>query len=101
MTEAAAGLDPLALGAAFLAGGALAALYLALLWRAVRDLARTPRPGVALVGGGLLRVTLVAAAFVLAAREGIAPLLAGVAGFTLVRLAVTRRVRAAPFKGDA
>jgi F1F0 ATPase subunit 2 len=89
MTEA-----PAALAFAFAAGAALAALYLGALWRSVRQLARDPRPGAALVGGGLVRVVLVAVAFALAARAGIGPLLACLVGFTVVRLAVTRRMRA-------
>jgi F1F0 ATPase subunit 2 len=94
MTEIWAGLDPLAVAGAFLAGAALAALYLAALWRSVRGLAGARRPAAALVPGALVRVAVVAGAFALAARGGAAPLLACLAGFVVVRVAVTRRVGA-------
>ena len=94
MTEGDVGLDPLALAFAFLAGGVLAGLYLAALWRAVRRLGDADRPAASLVRGALVRVVLVAGALVLAAQAGVGPFLAGVAGFVVVRVAVTRRVRA-------
>ncbi len=94
MTDALADVDWLALGAGLLAGAALATLYLATLWRAVTGLVHARRPAVSLLGGAVLRVALVAAGFALAARGGVAPFLACLAGFFLVRVAVTRRVGA-------
>jgi len=94
MTEGDVGLDPLALAGAFLAGGLLAGLYLAALWRAVSGLGGAARPAAALVRGALLRVAVVAGALTLAAQAGLGPFLACVAGFVVVRVAVTRRVRA-------
>jgi F1F0 ATPase subunit 2 len=99
MTEVVRGLDPLALATAFFAGAALAGIYLAALWRSVRELAGAGRPAAILVRGALLRVVVVAGALGLAAQAGVGPFLACVAGFIVVRVAVTRRVRA-PLHGD-
>lgn len=91
--------DAAALTLAFLAGGAVAGLYLTALWRSVRRVAHGPRGG-ALVGGGIARVTLVAVAFALAARAGAAPLAAALVGFVAVRVLVTRRVRLGLGRGE-
>jgi F1F0 ATPase subunit 2 len=92
--------DAAALTLAFLAGGAVAGLYLTALWRSVRRVAHGPRGGGALVAGAIARVTLVALAFALAARAGAAPLAAALVGFVAVRVLVTRRVRLGLGRGE-
>lgn len=94
MTEWLRGVDLLALAGAFLAGAGLAGLYLAALWRSVSGLGGADRPAAALIRGALVRVAVVAGALVLAAQAGAATFLACVAGFVVVRVAVTRRVGA-------
>ncbi len=75
-------------------GAALGAVYLGLLWRAVRRLPHGRGGarvfvGLALARAALLIGTLAAAAAFGAPAEG---MLAGLAGFAAVRLAATRRL---------
>jgi len=100
MIEPLAPRDWAVLALAFVAGGAVAGLYLAALWRSIRRVAHGPRGGALLVGGGIARVTLVALALALAARAGAAPLAAALVGFAAVRVLVTRRVRAGLERGE-
>ena len=85
---------PILAGAA-LAGAALGVLYLGLLRASVRALAG-PRPAARFVALALARAALVLGALAGALRlgAGVSEVLAALAGFALIRLAVTRRVRA-------
>jgi F1F0 ATPase subunit 2 len=82
-----------------LAGAALGALYLGLLWASVRALAGR-RSAAAFVALAVARAALVlgslAAALTLGA--GASEILAALAGFVAVRVAATRRTRAAEGK---
>lgn len=79
----------------FVAGGALAGLWLAGLWLDVRGLARERRPYVRLIGGALVRLSVVAAGFylVLAAGGSWTHPVAALIGFLAVRYGVLVRVR--------
>ena len=90
--------DSASLVIAFLAGMALGGLYLALLWNSVHRLARSRRPALTLVGGALFRVAGVVALFYLVMDGRWERLLACLAGFVIVRVAVTRR--AGPAEGE-
>ena len=81
--------------AALAAGAALGALYLALLWAAVRALAGR-RPLAGFLALAALRAALILGALAGAAAlgAGAAEIAAALAGFVLVRLAATRRARA-------
>ena len=75
-----------------LAGAALGAIYLGLLWAAVRSLPRE-RGGVLVFAGlAFARVALLIAALAAAAALGlqVQGMVAALAGFILVRLAATR-----------
>jgi F1F0 ATPase subunit 2 len=93
----------LLLAASALAGAAVGAAYMALLWLAVRGLPRT-RGGVArflaltLARAGLI---LGALGLALALEVPASGLLAALAGFVAVRLAATRLSRAPTTGGDA
>lgn len=83
-----------ALPLGMVAGAALGAVYLCLLWLAVRRLLQGRNGarvfvGLALARGALLIGTLAAAAALGAPAEG---MLAGLAGFAAVRFATTRRL---------
>lgn len=73
-------------------GGALGAVYLGLLWVAVRSLPQDRGGVVVFVGLGLARVALLLGALAAAAALGlrIEGIAAAVAGFIAVRLAATR-----------
>jgi F1F0 ATPase subunit 2 len=73
-------------------GGALGAVYLGLLWVAVRSLPQDRGGIVVFVGLGLARVALLLGALAAAAALGlrIEGIAAAVAGFIAVRLAATR-----------
>lgn len=79
----------------FLAGGALALLWLAMLWAQVRSLVHKEKRGPALLAGSLLRLLLVAGGFYLVISIGGSwmYLLAALAGFVVVRFAVLLIVR--------
>jgi F1F0 ATPase subunit 2 len=84
-----------------LVGAALGALYLVLLWVAVRSLPQDRGGVLVFVGLALARVALLLGALAVAAAlglrvEGIA---AAVAGFVAVRLAATRWLGAEPRGG--
>lgn len=79
---------------AFAGGGVLGAIYLVVLWRGVRRLAEPGRSAAFLLGGGALRVALVAGGFFLVSDGDWRRLLACTAGFILVRTVAIRRVRA-------
>ncbi len=83
-----------------LVGGALGAIYLGLLWLAVRSLPQDRSGVLVFVGLGLARVALLLGALTAAAAlglpvEGIA---AAVVGFVAVRFAATRLLAGAPPK---
>lgn len=86
-----------------LAGAALGAVYLGLLWRAVRRLPQGRGGAGVFVALALARAALLIGALAVAARLG-APaevLLAGLAGFVAVRLAATRRLGGRSPEGTA
>lgn len=86
--------DVVILVGAALAGAALGALYLALLWASVRALAG-PRPAAEFVALAVVRAALVLGALAVALKLGVGAgaLLAALAGFVAVRFAATRRAR--------
>jgi F1F0 ATPase subunit 2 len=90
--------DPASLVLAFLAGMAFGGAYMAALWSSVRRLGRARTPALALLGGAVLRLALVMAAFYLVMDGSWERLLACLAGFVVVRVAVTRWAR--PAEGD-
>lgn len=94
-------LDPLALAIAGLLGAVTGAGYLALLWLSVRHLARSSRPILWLGGGAVVRLALVFAALALIMDGAPERLLAGLAGFLVVRLAGTRLTGVSPAPGTA
>ena len=75
-----------------LAGALVGALYLGLLWVAVRYLPQDRGGVLAFVGLAVARIALVLGALALAARLGVPAtgLIAALAGFVIVRLAATR-----------
>lgn len=77
-----------------LAGGVLGAVYLGLLWVAVRSLPRDRGGVLAFLGLGLARAALLLGALAVAGALGlrIEGIIAAVVGFTTVRLAATRRL---------
>ncbi len=83
-------LVPLALGA--LAGAAMGAVYLGLLWAAVRRLPQERAGALAFAGLALARAALLVGTLAAAAAIGVPAegLLAGLAGFIAVRLSATR-----------
>lgn len=81
---------PESLAVAFLLGGVLGAGYMAALWGAVRGLARSRHPVAWLLGGAVVRVGLLLGFFYLIMDGQWERLLACVAGFVVVRVAVTR-----------
>lgn len=88
------------------AGGALAGLWLAGLWLDVRSLARERRPYLRLIGGALIRLSIIAAGFYLVITfdgRWMHPV-AALAGFLVVRYLVLARVRrsteSSPATGD-
>ncbi len=80
--------------AAFAFGLLVGAVYLALLWFAVRGLAASPSPLPRLLVGAALRIALVVLALVFVLDGDGLRLLAGVAGFLAMRIAVTSWARA-------
>jgi len=79
----------------FLAGGALALVWLAMLWVHVRSLVHKEKRGPALLAGALLRLLLVAGGFYLVISVGGSwmYLLAALAGFVVIRFAVLMIIR--------
>lgn len=88
-------IDPAGLAAAFLAGMALGAAYVAALWLAVRRLLGTRRPGLWLLAGSALRLGLLMGGFYLVMDGRWERLVACLAGFLVVRVAATRWAGAA------
>lgn len=87
--------DPASLALAFLAGLALGAAYMMALWHTVRRLGRAQNPVLALIGGAALRIAVLMSLFYLVMDGSWERLLACLAGFVLVRAAVTRWARPA------
>ncbi|WP_296763232.1 ATP synthase subunit I [Sediminimonas sp.] len=88
--------DPATLAASFAAGAVLGALYLGLLWASVRALSGS-RPAATFAALALARAVLVLGALgaAIALGAGAGELVAALAGFVAVRVAATRRARAA------
>ncbi len=80
--------------AAFAFGLLVGAVYLGLLWASVRRLAGSPSPLPRLLVGAALRIGLVVLALVLVMDGDGLRLLAGLAGFLAMRIAVTTWARA-------
>ena len=78
---------------AFAAGGAVAALYFASLWWTVRRVARARRPLALVAGSFLVRAALAALAIVAVGSGDALRLMAAMAGFLAVRLALVKWVR--------
>jgi len=78
----------------FVAGTAFAGAYVGLLWAAIRALAQAARPVPVFVGLAAARAVLMVAALALAIRLGTGAdgILAGLAGFLVVRAVATRRI---------
>jgi len=92
-----------ALPLGMVAGAAIGAVYLALLWLGVRRLLRDRSGarvfvGLAMARAALLIATLAVAAAIGAPAEG---MLAGLAGFAAVRFAATRRLEGRLQEGSA
>lgn len=90
--------DPVGLTLAFLAGMALAGASMAVLWHSVRRLRTAHSPGLALLGAAALRLAAVMGLFYLVMDVRWERLLACLAGFMLVRVAVSRRAH--PAEGE-
>ena len=80
---------------ALAAGIAVAAFYFGGLWLTVRRVATSPRPALLTFGSFIVRGVIAVAAMVWIARVHLQLLLAAMAGFVLVRVIVTRRLRPA------
>ncbi|NIP73237.1 MAG: ATP synthase subunit I [Gammaproteobacteria bacterium] len=78
---------------AFAAGGLLAGAYLAALWHTIRALPHSRHPAVFALISLFGRLGVLLAGFYIVSQGRWAPLVAAVAGFTLVRMIVTGRVR--------
>lgn len=95
--------EPLVWALAAAAGGVVGAAYAACLWAGVRALTAQRGGGGRFALFAALRAALILGALALAVAAGLGAgaILAGLAGFVAVRLAVTRRVRdaeGAPWK---
>lgn len=78
---------------ALVAGSALGALFLFLLWMQVRQLGARPKPGLSLLCGIMFRLALVTAVFFLILWfMGLYALLFAVLGFTLTRIVLVHYV---------
>lgn len=83
----------LTLTTAFAAGVILGLLFLLALWRSLQTLASQPHPGLRMAAGMALRIVLTAMAlFIILQLGDWRHLLASVAGFTLVRWLMPRRI---------
>lgn len=78
---------------AFVAGGLLAGAYLAALWHTIRALPHSRHPAALTLISLFGRLGVLLAAFYMVSQGRWAPVVAAVAGFTLVRMIVTSRVR--------
>ena len=76
------------------AGAVLGALYLGLLRRATARLPGSGAPGLAMLGGAVLRIALVVGGLWLVGAGAPTRLLAGLAGFVVVRQLAIQYVRA-------
>lgn len=85
--------EPLNLAAAFAIGLAIAALYHAALWVAVRRLPRARHPSLWLLGGAAVRIALLLVAWYWIADGRWQVLLACLFAFVVVRMVATRWVR--------
>jgi F1F0 ATPase subunit 2 len=88
--------EALTLSLAGLAGGLLGAVFFQGLWWTVRRGVASPRAALWFLVSGLLRMSLVVAGFLLIGGGRWPRLVAGLAGFSLARLALIRRRAAAP-----
>ncbi len=86
--------EPGGLALGFAAGGAFGAVYLALIWAAARRIAG-PRPALPFAALAAARAALLLGVLFGAVALGAdaATLLAGLAGFVVLRVAVTSRMR--------
>ena len=74
-------------------GGAVGALYFGGLWWTVRRIARTRHPGLLMAASYLVRTTIAAVALLAVASGEAGKVLAALAGFLVVRVALVRSVR--------
>jgi F1F0 ATPase subunit 2 len=88
--------EALTLSLAGLAGGALGAIFFQGLWWTVRRGIASPRAALWFLGSGLVRMSLVVAGFLLIGGGRWPRLVAGLAGFSVARLALIRRRTPAP-----
>jgi F1F0 ATPase subunit 2 len=86
--------SPALLLAAFAAGILLGALYLGSLWLVLQRLPRSRAPGFLLLGSAACRIGLLLAGWYWISGGKWDALLACLAGFLVIRIAATRRVRA-------
>jgi len=84
------------LASALLAGVVLGALFFGGLWWTIRRGLASRQPALWFIGSMLLRTGMVAAGFYFILGDNWQRLLAGLAGFVIARLVVTRLIRAAP-----
>jgi len=87
--------ETLTLVLAWVAGGALGAMFFGGLWRTVQKALSSTRPAFWFFGSLLLRMTLALAGFYFVAGGHWQRLLVCLAGFVVARLIVTRLIRAA------
>ena len=87
--------ETLTLVLAWVAGGALGAMFFGGLWWTVQKTLSSTRPAFWLFGSLLLRMTLALTGFYFVAGGHWQRLLACLAGFVVARLIVTRLIRAA------
>ena len=87
--------ETLTLVLAWVAGGALGAMFFGGLWWTVQKTLSSTRPAFWFSGSLLLRMTLALAGFYFVAGGHWQRLLACLAGFVVARLIVTRLIRAA------
>ena len=78
---------------ALVAGVAVSVFYFGGLWLTVRRVARSPRPGLLTFGSFIVRGVIAVAAMVWIARMHWQLLPGAMAGFVLVRVIVTRKLR--------
>jgi F1F0 ATPase subunit 2 len=87
--------EGLRLGGAMLAGVVLGAVFFAGLWWTVRRGLSSKHPAALFLGSLLLRTLLVVAGLFFVSRGDWRNLVAGLAGFLLARIAITRMIKPA------
>ncbi|MRR57565.1 MAG: ATP synthase subunit I [Deltaproteobacteria bacterium] len=80
----------ISLSLAVLAGAALGLFYFGGLWLTVRRLAGSRRPGMLMLGSFVVRLLVTLCGFYLVMDDSWERLLAGLAGFLVARVALTR-----------